>query len=413
MRNGSRLDAVVIGAGAAGMIAAIRAAERGRRVLLLEKNPRPGAKILLSGGGRCNLTHDTDARGIAAAFGPPGRFLHSALAAFGPRDIVALVEAEGVPTRAEEGGKIFPSRGGAVDVLEAFLRRLGRSGCDVAPGEPLEDLARDGAAFRLSTPRRTLRADRVVVTTGGRSYPACGTTGDGYRWARTLGHTVVPPRPALVPVTVDAPWVPGLRGIAVADAVVRATAPPRRKPLAESRGAVLFAHFGLSGPAVLDVSRAVSGHADPRALVLECDLLPDLPAPEIEGRLRGAVATSGKQRIGGLLPESLPRRLGEALAKRAGVPPARKAAELTKDERGRLVDSIKRLRLPVTGTLGFDRAEVTAGGVALGEVDPRSMESRLVPGLFFAGEVLDLDGPIGGYNLQAAFSTGWAAGGSA
>ncbi len=405
----SRWDAVVIGAGASGLLAAIRAAERGRRVLLLEKNPRPGAKILMSGGGRCNLTHDTDARGIAAAFGPPGRFLHSALAAFGPKETVALVESEGVPTRAEEGGKVFPAGGKASDVLEALLRRLRRGPCAVALDEPAMDLARDGDGFRLATPRRTLRCGRVVVTTGGRSYPACGTTGDGYRWVRALGHAVVPPRPALVPVTAKVPWIRDLRGLAVPDAEVRVMAARGGKPLARSRGAILFAHFGLSGPAVLDVSRAVGGPG----LVLECDLLPGLSLPALDGFLRDAASASGKKKVEGVLPEALPRRLGEALAGRAGLPPGRKAAELTKDERGRLVESIKRLRLPVSGTLGFERAEATAGGVSLDEVDPRSMESRIVPGLFLAGEMLDLDGPIGGYNLQAAFSTGWAAGGSA
>jgi len=209
-------------------------------------------------------------------------------------------------------------------------------------------------------------------------------------------------------VTAKASWIRDLRGVAVPDAEVRVTGAPGGKPPARSRGAVLFAHFGLSGPAVLDVSRAVGGPG----LVLECDLLPDLSAPTLDGLLRDAASASGKKKVEGVLTEALPRRLAEALAGRAGLPPGRKAAELTKDERGCLVESIKRLCIPVSGTLGFERAEVTAGGVSLSEVDPRSMESRIVPGLFLAGEVLDLDGPIGGYNLQAAFSTGWAAGGS-
>ena len=399
-------DAVIIGAGAAGLLAAIRASERGRRVLVIEKNPRPGAKILMSGGGRCNLTHDTDARGIAATFGPPGRFLHSALTAFGPRDIITLMESEGVPTRTEEGGKVFPLGGKSSDVLEALLRYLRRGACAIAIGEPVKDLSRDGDGFLLSTSRRTLRCGRVVVTTGGRSYPACGTTGDGYRWARALRHTVAPPRPALVPVTVKVPWVRELRGLSIPDADVRVTEAPGGRPLARSRGAILFAHFGLSGPAILDVSRAVRCPG----LALECDLLPGLPVPDIEGLLRKAASSSGKKKVEGVFPEVLPRRLGEVLTRKAGLPLGRKAAELTKDERVRFVESIKRLRLPLSGTLGFDRAEVTAGGVALDEVDPRSMESRVVPGLFFAGEMLDLDGPVGGYNLQAAFSTGWAAG---
>ncbi len=410
--DGSLWDAIIIGAGAAGLFAAIRASERGRRVLILEKNRRPGAKILMSGGGRCNLTHDTDARGIAAAFGPPGRFLHSALAAFGPKEVEALLASEGIPTRTEEGGKVFPASGRASDVLEAFLRRLRRGTGVVALEEVVKELARDGAGFRLATSRRTLRSGRVVVTTGGLSYPGCGTTGDGYRWGRAFGHAIEPLRPALVPVTAGAPWIRELQGVAVPDAVVRVTAEAGGKPLARSRGAILFAHFGLSGPAVLDVSRAVSAREGPPGVALECDLLPDVSASDLDGMLRKASSASGKKHVAGILPGTLPRRMGRILAIRAGVPPDRRAAELGREERARLVDSVKRLRLSVSGTLGFGRAEVTAGGVSLGEVDSRSMESLLVPGLFFAGEVLDLDGPVGGYNLQAAFSTGWAAGGA-
>jgi hypothetical protein len=247
----------------------------------------------------------------------------------------------------------------------------------------------------------------VVLTTGGRSYPACGTTGDGYRWVRALGHTVTPPRPALVPLTTKDPWVRGLKGIAVPDAEVRVTDAPGGKPRARGRGAMLFAHFGLSGPAVLDVSRVVGGPG----LALDCDLLPGTPVPALDEHLRTAASSSGNKKVEGILAEVLPRRLAAALVERAGLPPGRKTAELARDERARLVGVLKRLHLPVSGNLGFDRAEVTAGGVALGEVDPRTMESRIVPGLFIAGEMLDVDGPIGGYNLQAAFSTGWVAGG--
>jgi predicted Rossmann fold flavoprotein len=404
-------DVVVVGAGAAGFMAAVCAAERGRRVLLLEKNRKPGVKILMSGGTRCNLTHATDDRGIVEAYGPPGRFLHSALACFGVEDTVAFFEAEGVATKVEETGKVFPVSNKALDVLDALLRRLSRSGVTLALEEPVRDLRAREHGFALETPQRVVGARRVILTTGGQSYPGSGTTGDGYGWLARLGHTIVPPRPALVPVTVAAPWVAELRGVTVRDAAVRVLDGDRA--LAARRGSLLFAHFGLSGPVVLDVSREVSGHPRPETLFLELDFLPALREPELDESLRVEAADAGKKQLAAVLAARLPRRLSDALLPQAGLAADRRAAALSRLERARLVAAVKRLRLPVTGTLGFGRAEVTAGGVALLEVDSRTMQSQRVPGLFLAGEVLDLDGPIGGYNFQAAWSTGWLAGQSA
>lgn len=412
----SQWDVIVIGAGAAGLVAASRAAELGRRVLLLEKNRRPGVKILMSGGTRCNITHATDIRGIVEAYGPPGRFLHSALAALSVEETLALFEAEGVATKVEETGKVFPVSNKAADVLDALLRRLHRSGTDLALAEPVTALARAPAGedgFAVTTPARVLRAARVVLTTGGQSYPGSGTNGDGYRLTAALGHTIVPPRPALVPVTVEAPWVADLRGVTLPDVDVRVLEGGRT--LARRRGSLLFAHFGLSGPVILDVSRVVSGQPRPRDLHLEIDLWPGRSEADLDTLLRTETAAAGKKLLALVLsmlaPEGrLPRRLAEAVVAAAGLPPDRKAAALGKAERLALGQAVKRLRIPVTGTLGFGRAEVTAGGVSLDEVDSRSMQSKLVRGLYLAGEVLDLDGPIGGYNFQAAWSTGWLAG---
>jgi predicted Rossmann fold flavoprotein len=401
----------VIGAGAAGLTAAIAAAERGSRVLLLEKNRRPGVKILMSGGTRCNITHATDNRGIVEAYGPSGRFLHSALAAFSVEDTLALFENEGVATKVEESGKVFPVSNRAADVLGALLRRLDRSGASLALGEPLLDLERREPGFALTTPARMILARRVILTTGGQSYPGSGTTGDGYRLAAKFGHTIVPPRPALVPITVAVPWVADLRGVTIPDTQVRVFDGSR--PLAVRRGSLLFAHFGLSGPVILDVSRAVSSHFDPQSLVLEMDLVPGVREPDLDEFLRVETSASGKKQLAVVLSEHLPRRLCEALMVAVGLPADRKGAALCRADRTELVQALKRLRLPVRGTLGFGKAEVTAGGVALAEVDSRSMRSKKVPDLFIAGEVLDLDGPIGGYNFQAAWSTGWLAGTSA
>lgn len=421
---------VVVGAGAAGLLAAARAAERGKRTLLVEKNRRPGVKILMSGGTRCNLTHAADRRGIVTEFGAQGKFLHSALAALSPQDLVELFEREGVATKIEaDTGKIFPASDMASDVLDALLARLRRSGCTLALEEPLVALERAGEdGFRLATSKRVITAEKVLITTGGQSYPGSGTSGDGYAWAASFGHTIVPPRPALTPVTTDAAWVRELKGVTISDVLVRVveadpdgqaeTAPAegpgrakqrKRGCLAERRGSFLFTHFGLSGPVVLDVSRVISGHARPRSLILQCDFLPQTSEAELDERIKQEAAAAGKKQLGGMLAFYLPRRLADALLAQLELPPERKLAELSRADRTRLTAAIKRQPILVSGTRGFKKAEVTAGGVALDEVDSRTMQSLKAPNLYFAGEVLDLDGPIGGYNFQAAFSTGWLA----
>jgi predicted Rossmann fold flavoprotein len=417
-------DVVVVGAGAAGLLAAARSAERGRRTLLLEKNRKPGVKILMSGGTRCNITHDCEAAGIVAAFGSAGPFLHSPLAALGPRELVDLLHAEGLHTKIEPGGKIFPKSDRAADVLNALLRRLDRSGAELALAEPVNSVLRDRHGFVVETTSRTLRCEKLVITTGGKSYPGCGTTGDGYGWLATMGHTLRRPRPALVPLTTDESWIRELSGVTVPNVMLRVVDPssiesPSRQRrrrnlprgvLIERRGSLLFTHFGLSGPVVLDVSRAVTATADPQSLVLAADFVPSSAAAEIEFRLQHIAATDGGRLVATVIAEELPRRLVESLLTRAGVPADRRAAELSRDERSRLVGELKRCEIRVTGSRGFEKAEVTAGGVALEEVDSRTMQSKIVPNLFIAGEILDLDGFIGGYNFQAAFSTGWLAG---
>lgn len=412
---------VVVGAGPAGLMAAMGTANRGLATLLVERNAAPGAKILISGGGHCNLTHAGDARSIAEAFGPSGRFLRSALGALDPAALVDLLAAEGVPCRVELGGKILPASDKAGDVLAALLRKLEQSGAVLATGQTVVEVTRGGDGFRIDTSSGVIRARRVVLTTGGRSYPGCGTTGDGYRWAESLGHTIVTPRPALTPILVETPWVKSLQGITVPDVLLRVVAPvdspespgqpPRRvRPIAERRGSLLFAHFGLTGPAALDASRHVSAAPRGKRPSLVCDFLPEIGDERLAALLAEAAATEGRRPAASVPGRWLPDRLAEALCRRAALPDNRRLAELSRGERAGLVEAVKRQSIEPTGTLGFEKAEVTAGGVSLAEVDSRTMQSKLVPGLFFAGELLDVDGPIGGYNLQAAFSTGHLAG---
>ena len=423
-------DVAILGAGAAGLCAAIRAAERGLSVLLLEKNRRPGVKILMSGGTRCNLTNARGlrdlrvvsgpidpaydpreaqgARSIQQAFGAGGKFLGPALRSLSVERTVEMFEAEGVATKIEGNGKVFPATDRASDVVDALVRRLGRSNSELRTNTPILEVSTSEDGFLLRLPEGVERSKRVIVAVGGQSYPGCGTCGDGYAIARSFGHSIVEPRPALVPLRVDAAWVPTLKGLTVPDvsASIRANG---GMPLLERREALLFAHFGLTGPAILDVSRAVARHDGPDKLDLALDLAPDSKAEDLDQYFQAA-GRSGRRAVAGMMPECLPRRLAESVMLASGVPTDRMGPDLSRDERKRLVAGIKGLRLPVAGTLGFAKAEVTSGGVALDEVEPKTLESRRRPGLHFIGEVLDLDGLIGGYNFQAAWSTGWLAG---
>ncbi len=406
-------DVVVIGAGAAGLLAATRAALRGRRVLLLEKNNKPGVKILMSGGTRCNLTHATDRQGIVGAFGKQGNFLHSALAALGPEEVVSLFAAAGVATKVEPTGKVFPVSNRAVDVLEALKQMLAQSGAELRLGEAVQEISYCENGFHIQTGCGNFVAEKIILTTGGKSYPGCGTTGDGYVWAKQFGHKIVPPRPALVPLRSECRWVAELSGVTLPDVKVQIITSTSKKPVAEQRGSFLFTHFGLSGPAVMNVSRAITARPDADDWQIVCDFLPTLNQEETLAQLSDAARTSGKSPLASALAKWLPRRLVEALLAQACIPVTRRVAELSKVERARLVDALKRQSIPISGSLGFKKAEVTAGGVELREVDSSTMQSKIKPGLYLAGEILDLDGPIGGYNFQAAFSTGWLAGESA
>ena len=390
----------------------------------------------MSGGTRCNITNARGlrrleavsgaidsafnpawCRGIRAiqdAFGPSGAFLGPALRQFDVDQTVRLFESEGVVTKVEGNGKIFPVSDRAVDVLEALVNRLHRSGASFRGRSPalsverLDPAMHSAGGFVVTTPGSRLTARRVILAVGGQSYPGCGTSGDGYAIARSFGHTIVETRPALVPIRVEPEWVRSLQGLSLAD-VIASVQSATGQTLEHRREAILFAHFGLSGPAILDVSRAVARHDGPERLTLRLDLLASISREDLDRKLQ-AVSRQGKVAVASIVSTDLPHRLAECLVEAAGIPRGRTGPDLSRAERLRLVDALKALSLPIQGTLGFEKAEVTSGGIALDEVDPRTLESRIVPGLHLAGEILDLDGLIGGYNFQAAWSTGWLAG---
>ena len=407
-------DLLVVGAGAAGLWAAARAAELGARVLLLEKTPRTGTKVLASGGTRCNLTTTLGADDAARLFGPAGeRFLRRAFRALPPSAVRERFHALGVPTIEAPLEKVFPQSQRARDVRDALERRAREAGVAIALDAGV--LAIEGTAlagepcWRVRAPERSFEAPRLLLTPGGMSYARTGTTGDGYAWLRALDLPVVPPVPALVPLASPAPWVRELSGVALQDVTARLVGADGRR-LGERARPVVFTHTGVSGPAAMDLSEPVArAQSEGRraALRLVLDLAPRLEREALRQRLIEAGGRAGAPALGRVLVETLgvPRRIVLALLAQAGAERSVRANALDRATRHAVVEAAKGLSVPVDGTLGFDRAEVTAGGLDLRAVDPATMAVRGRPGLFVCGELLDLAGPIGGLNFQAAFAT--------
>ncbi|MCX5800870.1 MAG: NAD(P)/FAD-dependent oxidoreductase [Candidatus Eisenbacteria bacterium] len=402
---------IVIGAGASGLMAAGQAAELGAETLLLEKMDRPGRKLSIAGKGRCNLTNVTPLREFIEHFGANGRFLRQAFSRFFTPELVAFLEERAVRTVTERGGRVFPASGRAQDVVDALVRWVRERGVTVQTRSPVEQLIVEGKRVVGVTVsrRRVYRGDAVIVATGGASYPATGSTGDGYQLAGSVGHTIVPIRPALVPLETAGDIAPKLQGLSLRNVTVRVLVNGKKR--AEAFGEMLFTHFGVSGPIVLSLSKqVVDALRLDEKVVLSIDLKPALDESEMDARLLRDLGAHGKRQFHTLLKGLLPQKLIPVCADLTRIPPDRAAHEMTTQERKRLRTWLKDFRLEVTGHRPLAEAIVTAGGVDTREVDPRTMASRLVSGLHLTGEVLDLDADTGGYNLQAAFSTGWVAG---
>ncbi len=407
-------DLIIIGGGAAGLWAAGTAASRSLRVLLLEKNVKAGVKILMSGGSRCNITHNCDIEGIIQAFGSQGRFLKPALHQLSPQDVVEEMHRLGVPTKVEDTGKIFPQSDRALDVRDALVRRVIDSGATLKTGVAVRALKRSETPpnlWQVAIEGEELLSRAVLIATGGLSYAGCGTTGDGYPWAQALGHTIEPTHAALTPLLSPATWVHDLQGLTLDDVRVQAVTGNSkidRDPRSGTRSSLLWTHFGFSGPAAMNVSGAVSAMAEPHRARLAIDFMPEYDAAHCQ-RLFDAGDGQGKRTVGAILNSIMPKRMAECLMTQAETTAQTTLSELPKRARMSLVENLKRLLVPLSGTRGYPKAEVTAGGVRRQEVDPHTLQSRIVPNLYFAGEVLDIDGPIGGFNFQAAFATGHAA----
>ena len=404
----------MVGGGPAGLLAAGTAASLGAETSLVEKMDRSGRKLSVTGKGRCNLTNHAPLEQFLDAYGPNGKFLRQALMLFSNTDLVAFVESLGVPIELERSGRFFPAGNRAADITQALTKWAVGAGVNLRPDSPVTKLlVEDGIVTGVQIgAKKTTPAESVVLATGGLSYPETGSTGDGYLLAHAVGHNIVPPRPALVPVETIGDIALRLQGLSLRDVGMRLMINNR----CETRlvGDLLFTHFGLSGPVILYLSRQiVDALQASRQIEIALDLVPAIDEKTLEARLLSSFNKLGKRELHNILEELLPTRLVAVLLDVLDLSGQTTGSQVTTAERRRLRHVLKDFRLTVTGHRSWDEAIVTAGGVSLDEVDPRTMQSRLVKGLYFAGEVLDIDGPTGGYNLQAAFSTGRLAGQSA
>jgi len=406
---------VVIGGGAAGMMAAAAAAEKGDSVCLVEKNEKLGKKLFLTGKGRCNVTNACDMETLLANVCTNRKFLYSAFYGYDNRAVMEFLERAGCPLKKERGDRVFPVSDHSSDVIAAFCRELKKRGVEILLRTKAEDiLVQEGmrhvTGVRLSG-GRVLPADRCIVCTGGLSYPATGSTGDGYRFAQETGHKITACTPALVPFEIEEKWCGQLMGLALKNVSVQLVRGGRE--LYQGFGEMLFTHFGVSGPLILSASSFYSQTrgcgADEKARLI-IDLKPALTIEQLDRRLVRDFEENRKKQFRNALGGLFPARLIPVMTALSGIFPEKKVNEITREERMAFAERIKGLPLTVTGLRGFEEAVITKGGISVKDVNPSTMESRKVRGLHFAGEVLDLDALTGGFNLQIAWSTGYLAG---
>ncbi|MDW7772312.1 MAG: NAD(P)/FAD-dependent oxidoreductase [Desulfobulbaceae bacterium] len=404
---------IVAGGGAAGLMAAGQAALAGAEVTVLEKMNRPGSKICISGKGRCNLTNIADLPDFLHHFGPTGKFLRQAFAQFFSTELMDFFTSRGVPLVTERGGRVFPASGKAWDILDMFVRWLAQCNVTIMRSAKVEGLLLEhGKVLGVLCNGREKRADAVILAAGGASYPATGSTGDGYRLAASAGHRIIPVRPALVPLETAGNAAGKMAGLNLRNVMVRMYINGRKRR--QEFGELVFAEFGVTGPVVLTLSgEAVDALREGKKVAFSIDLKPALDEGKLDARLLRDFQSRGNEKIENVLRGLLPREMVPVCLDLAGISPDKPASQVNAAERRRLRVWLKDFRLEVSGFRPLAEAIVTAGGVDTKEVDPRTMESRLIQGLYLAGEVLDIQGDTGGYNLQAAFSTGWLAGRSA
>jgi len=403
-----KYDIAIIGAGPAGLMAGIRASELGAKVILIEKNKRPGLKLLSTGGGRCNITNAIfDSKEMAAHFDQPGKFLISALNRFGAKETIAFFNDRGVFTKIEKANQVFPESNRATEILNTLINDFKSQGGQLLTEASVRNLKVTGNNITglVLNNGNQLEARNYLIATGGRSYPNTGSTGDAYLWLKKLGHTIITPQPALSPIVVKDKIVKKLEGLSLTNVVLNLY--DDHKKIKTITGDIVFTANGISGPAALDLSRYIKGT---EKLNLKIDFLPDYNLVALDEYLRDTFSRHGTKLFRNSLDGLVPPKLQYLLSDLLNISPDKTAAVINKIERKSLVNFLKGFNLKVQSIGGFDKAIITKGGVALSEVNPKNMQSKIINNLFLAGEILDIDGPSGGYNLQICWSTGYAAG---
>lgn len=413
--SGTHYDLIVVGGGAAGMMAAVTAARQGAEVCLVERNPKVGRKLYITGKGRCNVTNHCAAEEVLAAVPRNGRFLYSTMSRTPPAWVEEFFTGLGVPLKVERGNRVFPVSDKSADIIDALFRELRRLRVPILQGRVSSLDCREGAvqAVEIGEDKSLtgFSCQAVILATGGLSYPATGSTGDGLRIAAGLGHTVVEPRPSLVPLESDDSFCGRMQGLALKNVLLTIRG-RKGKIIYREQGELLFTHFGLSGPLVLSAS-AHMREFDREQYTCSIDLKPALEEQVLDARLVRELAEGANRNMDHVLGALAPRLLVPVLLERAGIPGDKKARDVTREERRRLLELFKAFSVSVSGPRPIAEAIVTAGGIKVGEIDPKTMASKKVSGLFFAGEMIDVDAYTGGFNLQIAWATGRAAGESA
>ncbi|GMA99250.1 NAD(P)/FAD-dependent oxidoreductase [Pelosinus sp. IPA-1] len=404
---------IVIGAGPAGMMAAVSASQNGGKVTILEKMSVVGRKLSITGKGRCNITNIADKETIIKNMPGNGSFIYSALYSFSNQDIIDFLHSYGVMTKVERGGRVFPVSDQAKDVVEAFMKAFKELDIEVVTGQQVKRiLTHDGKVTGvLANNNVQYRADAVILATGGASYPGTGSSGDGYRMGEMIGHTIVPLKPSLVPLEVGEDWIGDLQGLSLRN--VSASVIFGGKKVADDFGEMLFTHYGLSGPIILSLSKKVAElltNYPNQEVLIQINLKPALTAEVLDKRIQRDFEKFARKQLKNSLGELLPAKSIDVIIDLAHLDPDKFVHQITKGERARLVEQITKLTFTITATRPVSEAIVTAGGIHVKEINPKTMESKVVEGLYLAGEVIDIDGYTGGYNLQAAFSTGYVAG---
>ena len=404
---------VIIGGGAAGLAAAISASEKYKNqaeVTVIEKNERPARKVMITGKGRCNVTNNCNVDTLIANVPKNGKFLYSAFSGFTPKDVISFFETAGVPLKTERGNRVFPVSDKAVDIVDSLVKTAKSGGTKFINATAAEILAENGSVSGVKlTDGRVISADSVILATGGMSYPLTGSTGDGYKMAQKLGHTVTELKPSLVPLCIHEGFCTKIAGLSLKNVTLSIFETGKKKPLFSEMGEMLFTHFGISGPLVLSASSHIRymGKKEYTAFV---DLKPALSIEQLDNRILRDFGEEQNKDFANSLSKLLPKSLIPVIIKLSGIKSDKKVNQIEREERLGLCKLIKALPLHITGFRPIEEAIITSGGISVKEIDPKTMGSKLVRGLFFAGEIIDVDAYTGGFNLQIAFSTGFAAG---